>query len=192
MNETTKIQKVERKVQEQYLAMDLEKIYTKEQIIEAYLNTIYLGQGVNGIEAAANRYFNKSCDQLTLSEISVIAGITKNPYSFDPVIFPTKNSYRREDVLDKMLELEFITQAEYDAAINDNVYDRIQQVKKTNDENFEYNSYYTDDLMRQLCKDFMEMFDMSEEEAYDEIYTGGYSVYSVQDYDIQAIVDEKL
>ena len=192
MNETTKIQKIERKIQEQYLAIDLEKSHTKEQIMEAYLNTIYLGQGCNGIEAAANRYFNKSCDQLTLSEISVIAGITKNPYSFDPVIFPTKNSYRREDVLDKMLELEFITQAEYDAAINDNVYDRIQQVKKTNDENFEYNSYYTDDLMRQLCKDFMEMFDMSEEEAYDEIYTGGYSVYSVQDYDIQAIVDEVI
>lgn len=192
MNETTKIQKIERKIQEQYLAIDLEKSHTKEQIMEAYLNTIYLGQGCNGIEAAANRYFNKSCDQLTLSEISVIAGITQNPYSFDPVIFPTKNSYRREDVLDKMLELEFITQAEYDAAINDNVYDRIQQVKKTNDENFEYNSYYTDDLMRQLCKDFMEMFDMSKEEAYDEIYTGGYSVYSVQDYDIQAIVDEVI
>ena len=192
MNETTKIQKIERKVQEQYLAIDLEKTHTKEQIMEAYLNTIYLGQGCNGIEAAANRYFNKSCDQLTLSEISVIAGITKNPYSFDPVIFPTKNSYRREDVLDKMLELEYITQAQYDAAMNDKVYDRIQKIKETNDENFEYNSYYTDDLMRQLCKDFMEMYDMSEEQAYDEIYTGGYSVYSVQDYDIQAIVDEVI
>ena len=192
MDETTKIQKIERKVQEQYLAIDLEKTHTKEQIMEAYLNTIYLGQGCNGIEAAANRYFNKSCDQLTLSEISVIAGITKNPYSFDPVIFPTKNSYRREDVLDKMLELEYITQAQYDAAMNDNVYDRIQKIKETNDENFEYNSYYTDDLMRQLCKDFMEMYDMSEEQAYDEIYTGGYSVYSVQDYDIQAIVDEVI
>ena len=190
MNETTKIQKIERKVQEQYLAMDLEKLYTKEQIMEAYLNTIYLGQGVNGVEAAANRYFNKTCDQLTISEMAVIAAITKNPYGYDPVVFPETNSHRREDVLDKMLELEFITEAEYNTAMNDNVYDRIQKVKETNDENFEYNSYYTDDLMRQLCKDFMEIYGYSEEEAYDEIYTGGYSVYSVQDYDIQAIVDE--
>ena len=192
MNETTNVQKIERKVQEQYLAIDLEKMYTKEQILEAYLNTIYLGQGCNGIEAAANRYFNKSINELSLSEISVIAGITKNPYGFDPVVFPTKNSYRREDVLDKMLELDLINQTQYDTALNDNVYDRIQQVKKTNDENFKYNSYYTDDLMRQLCKDFMDIYDMTEEEAYDEIYTGGYSVYSVQDYDIQAIVDEVI
>ncbi|MBR1772669.1 MAG: transglycosylase domain-containing protein [Eubacterium sp.] len=192
MNETTKIQKIERKVQEQYLAIDLEKIYSKEQIVEAYLNTIYLGQGCNGIEAAANRYFDKSIGDLTLSEMAVIAGITKNPYKYDPVVFPENNSYRREDVLDKMLELDYISQSEYDAAMADNVYDRIQQVKKTNDENFEYNSYYTDDLMRRLCSDFMEMYDMTEEEAYDEIYTGGYSVYSVQDYAIQDIVDEVI
>lgn len=192
MNENTKIQKIERKVQEQYLAMDLEKVYTKEQIVEAYLNTIYLGQGCNGIEAAANRYFDKSINELTLSEIAVIAGITKNPYSFDPVIFPETNSYRREDVLDKMLELGYINQATYDAAMRDDVYARIQKIKQTNDENFEYNSFYTDDLMRKLCKDFMEMYDITEEEAYDEIYTGGYSVYSVQDYNIQKIVDETI
>ena len=192
MNETTKLQKIERKIQEQYLAIDLEKLYTKEQLMEYYLNTIYLGQGVNGVEAAANRYFNKSCKDLTVSEMACIAGITKNPYQFDPVVFPKQNSYRREDVLDKMLELGYIDQAGYDKALNDDVYDRIQKVKKKNDDDFEYNSYYTDDLMRKLCKDFMEKFDMTEEQAYDEIYTGGYSVYSVQDYDIQAIVDETI
>ena len=189
MNEDTKLEKIERKIQEQYLAIDLEKIYTKQQILEYYLNTIYLGQGVNGVEAAANRYFDKSIKDLTISEISVIAGITKNPYSFDPVVFPKKNSYRREDVLDKMLELEYITQEQYDEALEDDVYERIQKVKQISDENFEYNSFYTDDLMRRLCDDFMDLYDISEEEAYDEIYTGGYSVYSVQDYGIQTIVD---
>ena len=192
MGETTKLQKIERKVQEQYLAIDLEKIYTKEQILEAYLNTIYLGQGCNGVEAAANRYFNKSSGELTTSEIACIAGITKNPYKFDPVVFPEENAKRRKLVLKKMLELEYIDKTEYEEALNDDVYDRIQKVKQTNDENFEYNSYYTDDLMRKLCSDFMEMYDMTEEEAYEEIYTGGYSIYSVQDYDIQAVVDEKI
>ncbi len=192
MNETTKLQKIERKIQEQYLAMDLEKLYTKEQLLEYYLNTIYLGQGVNGVEAASERYFNKPISELKVSEIAAIAGITKNPYGFDPVIFPEKNNNRRIDVLDKMLELGYLTEAEYTEAKNDDVYERIQKIKKQNDDNFEYNSYYTDDLMRQLCKDFMELYDISEEEAYDEIYTGGYSIYSVQDYDIQAIVDETI
>lgn len=189
MNETTKIQKVERKVQEQYLAMDLEKRYTKEQIVEAYLNTIYLGQGCNGVEAAANRYFDKSCGDLTIAEMSVIAAITKNPYGYDPVVFPEENNKRRKFVLDKMLKFEYITEDEYEEALNDDVYERIQKIKQTNDENFEYNSYYTDDLMRKLNKDFQELYDMTEQEAYDEIYTGGYSVYSVQDYNIQTIVD---
>ena len=192
LNETTKIQKIERKVQEQYLAIDLEKMYTKQQIVEAYLNTIYLGQGCSGVEAAANRYFDKSVGDLTISEIAVIAGITKNPYKFDPVVFPENNSHRREDVLDKMLEQEYISKDQYDEAMADNVYDRIQEVKQINDDNFEYNSYYTDDLMRALNKDFQELYGMTEEEAYDEIYTGGYSVYSVQDYSIQNIVDDVI
>ena len=192
MNETTKLQKIERKIQEQYLAIALEKEYTKEQLLEYYLNTIYLGQGVNGVEAAAERYFDKTADKLTVSEISVIAGITKNPYRFDPVVFPEYNKYRREDVLDKMLELGYIDQAQYDQALNDNVYDRIKKVEKKNDENFRYNSYYTDDLMRAFVADLMDLYDLSEEEAFDEMYTGGYSIYSVQDYDIQKIVDEAI
>ena len=189
MNETTKLQKIERKVQEQYLAIELEKIYTKEQIIEYYLNTIYLGQGCNGIEAAAQRYFDKSIGDLTISEMAVIAGITKNPYGYDPIIFPESNNERRILVLDKMLELGYITEGEHDEAVEDDVYDRIKAVKQESDENFHYNSYYTDDLMRALCDDFMELFDMTESEAYNEIYTGGYSVYSVQDDEIQEIVD---
>lgn len=189
MNETTKLQKVERKVQEQYLAIDLEKKYTKKQIMEYYLNTIYLGQGANGVEAAAERYFNKKANELSLSEIATIAGITKNPYRFDPVINPEENDNRRIDVLNKMLKLGYITQAEYDDAKADDVYSRIAKVKQENDENFEYNSYYMDALMRSLAKDFEEKYDMTEAEAYNEIYTGGYSVYSVQDQDIQNLVD---
>lgn len=189
MNETTKLQKVERKVQEQYFAIDLEKKYTKKQILEYYLNTIYLGQGVNGVEAAAERYFNKNVKDLTLSEISVIAGITKNPYAYDPVIYPEVNNKRRMQVLGKMLELGYISQQEYDTAKNDDVYSRIQKVKQENDENKKYNSYYVDALLQQLAEDFENYYNIDEDEAYNEIYSGGYSVYAVENQNIQSIVD---
>ncbi|MBR6404175.1 MAG: transglycosylase domain-containing protein [Eubacterium sp.] len=192
MDEVTKLQKIERKVQEQFLAMDLEKKYSKEDILEAYLNTIYLGEGVNGVEAAANRYFDKSVKDLTLSEISVIAGIPKNPYLFNPIDYPEYNDNRRTDVLDKMLENGYITKKEYKEAINDNVYDRIQEVKKVSDENYEVNSFYEDAIMNALHDEFMELYDMSDEQAWNELYTGGYQIYSVQDKGMQEIVDRKI
>ena len=191
-DEPSKIQRIERKVQEQMLAMELEKIYTKEQIIEYYLNTIYLGQGVNGIEAAAQRYFNKSIGDLKVSEIAMIAGITQNPYSFDPVIFPEKNANRRIDVLDKMKELGYITEAEYTAARNDDVYARVQEIKKQNDEEFEYNSYFKDAMMWAFVADLEEMYDMTEAEAFNEMYTGGYTIYSTQDFGIQKVCDDVI
>ena len=189
MGEVTKLDRIKRKVWEQQLAIQLEKKYTKEQIMEYYLNTIYLGQGVNGIEAASERYFDKTMQELNLSEIAMIAGITQNPYQYDPVIFPDSNANRRIDVLNKMLELGYITETEYNAARNDDVYARVQEVKKTNDENFQYNSYYKDALMNAFVKDLMEMNDMSRSEAFNEMYTGGYSIYSVQDFGIQEICD---
>ena len=145
-DEPSKIQRIERKVQEQMLAMELEKNYTKEQIIEYYLNTIYLGQGVNGIEAAAQRYFEKSIGELKISEIAMIAGITQNPYSFDPVIFPEKNANRRIDVLDKMKELGYITEAEYTAARNDDVYARVKEISQLDEENFEKRLFPADSI----------------------------------------------
>ena len=119
MGEVTKLDRIKRKVWEQQLAIQLEKKYTKEQIMEYYLNTIYLGQGVNGIEAASERYFDKTMQELNLSEIAMIAGITQNPYQYDPVIFPDSNANRRIDVLNKMLELGYITETEYNTARND-------------------------------------------------------------------------
>ena len=192
MKERTTFQKIERKVQEQRLAQELEQVYSKKELLEFYLNTIYLGQGVNGIEAAANIYFDKSAGELSVSEIACIAGITKNPYLYDPVTFPENNSKRRGIVLSKMLSLGYINQAEYDKAIAFNAYAKIKELHNQREEESRINSYYTDNLLRQLCKDFMEYYDISESEAYEKIYTGGYSVYSVQDNSIQKIVDSTI
>ena len=192
MDEKTFMQRLTRKVQEQYLAIELEKRYSKKQIMEYYLNTIYLGQGVSGVEAAANRYFDKSVQQLTLSEMALIAGITQNPYGYDPVLYPENNAIRRKNVLYKMKELGYINEAEYTAALNDNVYDRVQRVAVNRQKRSGYNTYYMDAMMFQLRDDFMEIYGMTSAEAWDELYTGGYSVYSVQDQDIQKIVDDVL
>lgn len=192
MDETSFLDKVERKVQEQYLALELEKKYDKEAILEYYLNTIYLGSGVHGIQAAAEAYFEKDIKDLTISEIAVIAGITKNPYGYDPTIFPEANSHRREDVLDKMLELEYITQAQYDTAMADDVYARVAEVDRIQKENYSVNSYYTDALIDAFENDLMDLYGLTKAQASIEVFTGGYSIYSVQDDDIQAILDEEL
>lgn len=192
MDENTNLDRFERKIQEQYLALELEKKYSKESILEYYLNTIYLGSGVHGIQAASEAYFDKDIKDLTLSEVAVIAGITKNPYAYDPTIFPEENSHRREDVLDKMLELNFISKAEYDQAMADDVYARIEEIDRIQKENASVNSYYTDALLDSLEKDFMEVYGCSRSEASMMVFTGGYSIYSVQDDEIQKICDETL
>lgn len=120
------IKKVKRKLQEQYLAIELTKILDKDEILERYMNTINLGQNTLGVEAAAQRYFGKSVKDLTLSECATIAVITQNPSKYNPIRHPDQNSRRRTDCLKKMLELEFITQAEYDEAMADDVYARIE------------------------------------------------------------------
>ncbi len=192
MDEDTRLDQIERKVQEQFLAIELEKIYSKETLLEYYLNTIYLGHGVNGVEAAANRYFDKSVGQLTLSEMAVIAGITENPYHLDPIYFPEKNKVRRDYILKRMYKQEYITKDEYEKALKDDTYSRIQAQEKEREENEAATTYYEDAILDQLQADFMEMYDMTESEAMMEIRTGGYKIYSVQDPGIQKICDDVI
>ena len=97
------MESLERKLQEQYLAIAIEQQMTKEEIMEAYLNTINLGQNTLGVQSAARRYFNKDVSELTISESAVIAAITQNPTGYDPVVFPEVNAVRRGVVLQYML-----------------------------------------------------------------------------------------
>lgn len=192
LDEKTMVDKIERKVQEQYLAIEIEKVLPKESIVEYYLNTIYLGQGRYGIETAAQYYFNKTLDKLTISECAVLAAIPQNPSKYDPIVFPEENAKRRLDVLDKMLELNYITQAEYDAALEDDVYKEIEQVasiKKSSPT--KVNSYYIDEVINQLEDDFMAM-GYTKDQADTLIYSGGLDVKTCQDTEIQDICDEVL
>ena len=191
VNEETLYDRVERKLQEQYLALQIEKELSKEQILEAYMNTINLGQGCLGVQAAATRYFNKDVADLTLSECTVIAAITQNPTRYDPVKNPEENSKRRERVLNNMLEQGYISQNEYDEADADNVYDRILETAgaTTNDEPY---SYFVDALIEQLVKDLTTEKGYTETQAYNLIYSGGLTITATQDAEIQKICDEEV
>ncbi len=186
-NETF-IESVRRKIQEQYLAVELEKKMSKQDILVNYMNTINLGHNTLGVQAASLRYFGKSVSELDLSECAVIASITQNPTRYDPITNPDDNRTRRDAVLDKMLELGMITQDEHDQAIDEDVYSNIQLVdNETEDE--EVTSYFVDALTEQVLEDLQDA-GYTETQAYSLLYSGGLSIYSTQDPQIQAIADE--
>ena len=195
-NEST-TEKIKRKIQEQYLAIELEKDLTdslghdgaKSKILENYMNTINLGQNTLGVQAASLRYFNKPVYQLNLSECACIAAITQNPSKWNPISHPDKNKERRDIVLGNMLEQGYISQSEYDEAIADDVYSRIQTVNEETKDSSVY-TYFVDELTEQVLNDLVEKGGYNETQAYNLLYTGGLSIFTTQDPDIQKICDE--
>ena len=183
-NETT-IEKIKRKIQEQYLAVKLETVMSKDDILENYLNTINLGNGYYGVQAAAEGYFNKDVSELTLSECAVIASITKNPQGLNPINYPDKNRSRQIQVLSNMLEQGYITQAQYDDAVADDVYARLEGLTITTSSSTY--SYFVDEVIEQLTDDLMEQYGYTETQASNLIYGGGLQIYTTQDTDMQAI-----
>ena len=180
--------RVKRKIQEQYLALELEKVMDKDTILINYMNTINLGQNTLGVQAASLRYFNKSVSDLTLSECAVIAGITKNPSRYNPITHPDKNAERREKVLRDMKDQGYITQEEYDEAMADDVYSRIQ-IADSENEDSSVNTYFVDALTDDVLEDLIAA-GYNETQAYTLLYSGGLKIYSTQDPKIQKICDE--
>ncbi|MCD7836730.1 MAG: transglycosylase domain-containing protein [Lachnospiraceae bacterium] len=188
------IKKIKRKIQEQYLALEISKYYTKDEILINYMNAINLGQNTLGVEAASQRYFGKSCSDLTLSECAVIASITQNPSYYNPLRYPEHNQKRRKTCLDNMLELGFITQAEYDEAIADteDVYNRIglydTQLQETDTTS---GSYFSDAVYEQVKEDLIEA-GYNETMAENLMTSGGLRIESTMDPTIQKILDEEF
>lgn len=188
-NENNTVSRFERKIQEQYLAIQLENRLDKDQILEYYLNTINLGQNTLGVQAASLRYFNKDVSKLTLSEAAVIAGITKSPTNLNPITEPENNAKRREIILSNMLEQGYISEAEKEEALNDDVYTRIQTVNEEQSSSSIY-SYFVDELITQVVEDLQEKKGYSQTQAYNAIYRDGLSIYTTQDKSIQKICDD--
>ncbi|MBR2696501.1 MAG: transglycosylase domain-containing protein [Parasporobacterium sp.] len=179
-----------RKIQEQILALGLEKEMTKEEILINYLNTINLGGGNYGVKIAAKYYFNKDVSQLDLAESAVIAAITQNPSANNPARYPEENRKRMEHCLDNMLKNGHITQEEKDAALAEDVYSGISD-NALSQGNSMY-SYFVDSLVNDLIEDLQNKCGFSYAKAYNMLYTGGLTVYATQDPAVQSIVDYEV
>ncbi len=190
LEEDTFMDSLKRKLQEQVLALDIEKQMSKDEILEAYMNTVNLGQGCYGVQAAAQRYFGKNAADLSLSEVTVIAGITQNPTAYDPTVYPEDNAERRETVLTKMLQQGYISQAEYDEAMTDPVYERVL-VSAPPEETRPY-SWFVDSLYTQLLRDLQERKGYTYVQAQDLIFSGGLTIYATQNPWVQWICDEEV
>ncbi len=184
--------RLKRKIQEQYLAIQLEKVMDKTIILQDYLNTINLGANTLGVESASQRYFDKHVSDLTLSECAVIAAITQNPTRYNPITNPDENQKRRSIVLDYMYEQGYISIDELREAENDDVYTRIAEVDKARSDESSVYSYFVDETIVQALKDLEERAGYSAAEARTLLYSGGLRIYTTQDSSLQAIMDEEI
>ncbi|MDO5406122.1 MAG: transglycosylase domain-containing protein [Eubacteriales bacterium] len=184
--------KLERKLQEQKLALQLTKSMDRKLILTNYLNTINLGSNTLGVKVAAKRYFNKELSDLTLSECTVIAGITQNPSRLNPISGQEANEEKRKVILQYMFEQGYITKEEQEEALADDVYSRIQNVDLASRESTTPYSYFTDELTQQVKDTLMEKLGYTDTQAHNLLYSGGLQIYTTQDPKIQAIVDEEV
>lgn len=196
---------IQRKVQEIFRALNLEKQFSKEEIMEMYLNIIYLGNGCEGVQAAANYYFGKDVSELTLVECASFAAIVKNPSQYNPKshnddfyvtvngeeIKRDGNRTRRNDVLWVMEQEGFINQTEMWDAINTEIVlvSHNNEEEDTIGEGMTLYSWYTEALINQLKLDLMEKFSITEKQAYNLIYYSGYKIYIPMDPAVQDVLE---
>lgn len=192
---------IKRKVREIFRALRLEKNYSKDEILETYLNLVYFGNGCNGIEAAAESYFGKTVGELSIAEAASIVGITQFPYKYDPSRgdwYREQNKERQLTVLYKMHELGKISDEEYEQAKVEplvfswdpgfvpsaGVASRVDTASST-----EYDSYFVERMFNDIVADMHEQLGFDELVAKDLLYTGGYSIYCTVDPKVQSIVE---
>ncbi len=175
-----------RKIREILRAISLETRLSKSEILELYLNTIYLGQNCYGVETASYRYFGKPASELTLAEASCIAGITQYPSQYDPIVNPKRNEEKRQLVLGKMLEHDYITKEQYKEA-KETVLEFNTDASKANDGK---TTYFTDYIIEQIIEDLMEKNNCSRDVATIMLGSGGYKIYATIDTDVQAAMDK--
>ena len=165
---------VERKIKEIFIAIHIEKVLTKQQILELYLNKVWLGHQAYGVKAAAHLYFNKELKDLTLGEMAILAGMPKGPSDYNPISHPDKSRMRRDIVLEKMYELGHITHDQYIAARDEPV------VSEFNGPKIEFSAGYASEMARLFALD-----QFGEEEAYNR----GLRIYTTIDSKVQAAAD---
>lgn len=178
-----------RKIREIMRARKLEQLYDKDTILECYLNTIHLGNGVDGVEVASNYYFDKHASELSLTQAACLAAITNNPTANEPYKNPDTNKTRRNWVLDQMYENDFITKEECDKAkeadlgLRKNPSTILSTTETVEKE--EYNSYFVDAVIEDVIAALVEKEGYTEEYAANQLYKGGYKIYTTVDLEMQ-------
>lgn len=180
---------IQRKAQEILKALNLEKKYDKTEILEMYLNSAYLSQGCYGVGAAAYTYFGKEVKDLTLIESAALACITQYPYYYDPIINPQHNAEKRNLVLKYMYDQGKITQDEFLSAYEKEL---VLKVSEDDDEDTSasVHSWYTDAAQQEAVRLLRDKFGYSARIAEKALLTGGYTIVTALDPDIQAIVED--
>ena len=177
---------IQRKLTEIFGALELEKKYNKQEIMEWYLNAVYFGEGCYGVQAAAQTYFGKDVSELTLAESAAIVGITNKPTYYDPFYNEDNNKQRQEIILREMYEQGYIDYRTYQDAVAEELVfsytpgeERVSQVY----------SYYEEVVIYDVIRDLMEAKGISRQAARTLLFNGGYQIYCCQDANIQATAD---
>lgn len=171
-----------RKIKEMFIALELEKKYSKEQILEFYINNIYFANGYYGLEAASKGYFSKSCSELSLAQITFLCSIPNSPTRYDPIVNYDNTVERKNRILEQMLSEGDITEEEYNQALSEKIELNVPEVKRRN----YIETYVTNCAVKALMKEsgfqFEYGIDKSKDEEYDEAYSDMYSQCQQQLY----------
>lgn len=184
---------INRKLREICKALKLEDEYTKDQILEAYLNVVNFGNNCQGVESAAQLYFDKSIKDCSIAECAAIAGITQNPSLWNPLVYPDNNKQRREIVINEMYDQGKITKSEYDNAMKESAnmtFVGFKNTKEDDDDNDYVQNWYIDQVFYDLREDLALYYNISEEAASEKLYTEGLKIYCAMDEKMQSYMEE--
>lgn len=178
-----------RKVREIWRALELDRNYEKDVILEAYLNVIGMTGNTAGVQAESIKLFNKPVSELSLAQCASLAAITKNPSRYDPVRYPENNISRRNYILQEMYEQGYITKAEYDTACAEplNLEPGTVEVQPTG-----VTSWFTDEVIEDVSEDLMREYGLTNEQVTSLLYDGGLRIYTTVDPELQRIMEEKM
>lgn len=196
----TSEQTYKRKIQEAYLALQLETVYTKDQILEEYLNVIYLGNSSYGVKVAAQDYFGKDLSELTIRECAMLAGLNKNPYGYNPRLnYYSRNKAevtdkRTNDVLAAMYNAGYISESEYNQALNEQV--NVLEVSPLASKMYD-NAYYVEYAIYDVTTHMLRMYNLEDTTANrnkmeHQLRTGGYHIYTAMDAELQTLAEETI
>lgn len=186
---------INRKLREIFRALNLEREFTKDEILEAYLNIVNFGSGCRGVQSAAHLYFGKDIQDCSIAQCAAIAGITQNPAAYTPLEYPENNKERRETVIEAMYDQGKITKEEYDAAMQESAnmqfvgYVEEEEEEEEQEDDSAWN-WYMDMVFNDVAEDLAEEFNISEDTASLRMYTEGFRIYCAMDLEMQQYAEK--